>query len=171
MQDRRWYHLSRSSRHERIDGSKGNDWDGPILRLRVPPISHGEEPVPRTCVAPTVWQCASSIGLDEDGSPERRWIYEIVLLEGPDVAPASVGDVAKSDEHWITADTVKRHGGIIALKRLSSVEISRALKLALNIAHVRGQLPSDSDAELDSIWDRTSGEWVLRDDLLVRKAP
>ena len=138
-----WYFLSRT-RLEEID------------RLQVPENDVGEEPIPRLCLAPTVWQSLLAIG----GFGVEFFIH-VVEVSNPVPSRFAV-DAAVTGEHVVTQDVLDAAGGSLSVRCIGRVPCNGELMHLLDVHRKAGLLPNNSADEVARVWDIEGELWIYR---------
>jgi hypothetical protein len=138
-----WYFLSRRRLKE-------------ITRLQVPENDAGEEPVPRLCLAPTVWQSLLAIG----GLGVEYFIH-VVEVSNP-IPSRFAADAAVTGEYVVTQEILDAAGGSLPARCIGRVHRNGDLMHLLDIHRKEGRLPANPAEEIARIWDIAGDLWTYR---------
>ena len=138
-----WYYLGKTPLNE-------------INRLQVPENDAGEEPVPRLCLAPTVWQSLLAIG----GVGVEYFIH-FVEVANPVPSRFAV-DAAVTGEHVVTQDILDAAGGSLPARCIGRVHCNGALMHLLDVHRRAGRLPANPSDEVATVWDIEGDRWKYR---------
>jgi len=138
-----WYFLSRTKLKE-------------ITWLQVPENDVGEEPIPRLCLGPTVWQSLLAIG----GFGVEYFIH-VVEVSNPVPSRFAV-DAAVTGECVVTQDILDAAGGSLPARCVGRVHCNGVLMHLLDVHRRAGRLPANPADELSTIWEMEGDLWKYR---------
>ena len=149
-----WFHLSPDKSLDSIVPSTNAPTPIGAISPRVPESSHGEDPIVRVCVAPTVWQCVLSI-------PRYGTLYIYSIDTDAVTDPTgTIADNKTTHEKWITDKDVQQSNGKVALTYRGYVNIDRQLMTSLKVHSHKNNLPLAPKDE-SSVWNIREEQWSL----------
>lgn len=153
-----FYHLSPTDGAREIVRTSEKQRDDQFTP-RIPDESYQEDPTPRVCICPRVWQCVISI-------PKKNvelCIYRLTLTDAIKVGLEScdVVDAETTDEHWITDEVLQKNASRVSLARAGMVVCSKELKLWIKVWQMRLRKRGDDPTivEESALWKIESGHW------------